>query len=302
MQVAESRAEEEGRDVLCDVTGERAGDDDQDVKEGLIQRAHEALRAGRITRDEYDHAKIIEEKVVQSKRYLLKLLVELENRGMARNAFMMSIGAMTIIMWLYPEFSTEDVYLVSGYFSHPSEEHKYAWPHMWVETKHLYFSKLWKKITGSEEETPESRVIRMTDLSGGTKDLRNAVIMGQGLALDEKSVQLRYYRTKPEGLSFKKGKREACLQAEKNNEFVRSKPAMWRTLLDPRVATLFDEAVKVTMTEDPRQLRLKRSQEEMKHFYESVEAAEEEYQKIRQKHEEQMQAQAQTTSGPSAGV
>lgn len=286
--------------MLCDATGERAGEDDQDVREGLIQRAVEALRDGRITKDEYDHAKIIEEKTIHSKRYLLKLLVELENRGMARNAFMMSIGAMTIIMWLYPEFSTDDVYLVSGYFSHPAEQHKYAWPHMWVETRHLYFSQLWKKIAGSDEETPESRPVRMTDLSGGTKDLRNAVIMGQGVAMDEKSVQLRYYRTKPEGLAFKKGKREACLQAEKNNDFVRSKPAMWRTLLDPRVAKLFDEAVKTTMVEDPRQLRLKRTQEEMKQFYESVESAEQEYETIRQAHEEQQLSAVAAGAAPGS--
>jgi hypothetical protein len=269
--------------TIHDISGERAGEDDGDVKEGLVDRAHEALRAGRISKSEYESAQIMEERMIQAKRYLLALLVNLENAGLSRNAFTVSIAAMDIIMWIYDEFTTADIELVAGYFSHPAENHRFVWPHMWVETKHSYFAHLWKKITGMD--SPESRVTRMTDLAGGTKDLRDAVIMGQALALDERSVQLRYYRSKPAGLDFKKGKRDACMRAEKNNAFVRRKPLMWASLLDPRVAQMFEEAIRRTKTQDPRQLQLKRSQEEMRHFYDSVQSSEKEYERLKKVHE-----------------
>lgn len=271
--------------AISDVAGERAAEDDRDVKEGLLDRAADALRAGRITRAELEHIQIIEERIIQAKRYLLALLVNLENAGLSRNAFTVSVAAMEIIMWIYDEFSSDDVQLVAGYFSHPAEQHRHVWPHMWVETKHRYFAQMWKKITGCGDDAPEARVVRMTDLAGGTKDLRDAVIMGQAVALDERSVQLRYYRTKPKNLDFKKGKRDACARAEKNNAFVKRKPALWSTLLDPRVAQMFQEAIRRTKTHDPRQLQLRRSQEEIKHFYESVQTSQEEYDRIRAAHD-----------------
>lgn len=291
-------------DFADDEENEDEDDEDEDVRESMVELGKLALKEGRISEAEFHELEIIEERFINVKRHLLALAIELENHTMSKNAFAGAVASLAVITHLYEEFKgTNDVRIVTGYFTSSNTNHKYVVPHMWVETYHRRASQLWNKMFSdsdpkstwsTEKQWGEDKITRMTDICGGTKHLRDAIILGQGVSFSKDSQPLRYYRKRPvddktgKEVPYPPGRTEKMIQAERNNKSIRDNPGGWLRMLGsvyPSGPEIFTKAIQDSIVNDPRQLRLQKSRDEVKEFYEEVGKTHGEAETSRQKEE-----------------
>lgn len=274
----------------------------ENTTESLGKIGRKAFREMRITDRELLELEAADERFTHVKRRLLYLAVELENHTFASNAFAGAVAALTIIRYYFREYKgIRDFRLVTGYFTTAKDGYKYVYPHIWVETSHRRVAQLWNKMFSDsdpkstwskDKQWGEERINRITDICGGTKDVRDAIILGQGVSFGPDSKPLMYHRTKPtdpktgKEKTFPPGRVKEMMQAEKNNRTIRRNPGGWVSMLGhfyPQGPQIFAAAVRDTIQNDPNTLRLKKTKEEYRKFYEEIGETKKEVQEREQK-------------------
>lgn len=249
---------------------------DEDVSEGLVEAGEYGLKTGRITKREFEELKIANERIINLRRYLLALATNLENSGFGKNSFSSAVAASAVITHFCREYKgSMDIRLVTGYFSSDLTHHKYIYPHMWVETSHRREAELWNKIYFDQphKQWGEELINRVTDICGGTEDVRDAVILGQGVAFSEDSRPLKLYKTKPSDLDFPPSRHKELMRAEKNNKTIKENPEQWILSMNeiyPSGPPKFLSVIENTLKQDPRRLRLLREKDHINKFYERL--------------------------------
>lgn len=170
-----------------------------------LKEVDEALTRETLTQKEADRVKAWLHTVNEARVFLVKLLVEAEavNLGTFH-------GAVSLMQWaLLRDKGFEDTALIQGFFNWTEGEKRLCIPALWCESKQppdlvVLLARVWG------ESDPRAQETLVTSMTGGTRNLRAAIALGQVLLPSEGAVAHEFSLTRTKDGDFPEDGKTMC--------------------------------------------------------------------------------------------